>query len=63
MTEVLAEEARANLMRLIPLGTLGKPDHVADAYASWLHRQPLISPVRSYRLMVVWQSNQVNKMF
>jgi 3-oxoacyl-[acyl-carrier protein] reductase len=31
MTEVLSEEAKANLTRLIPLGTLGKPDYVAEA--------------------------------
>lgn len=31
MTEVLSEEARTGLMRLIPLGTLGKPEYVADA--------------------------------
>ena len=31
MTEVLSEEARDKLMRLIPLGTLGKPEYVADA--------------------------------
>ena len=30
MTEVLSEEARENLMRLIPLGTLGKPEYVAE---------------------------------
>ena len=42
MTEVLAEEARANLMRLIPLGTLGKPDHVADAVCF------LASPAAAY---------------
>ena len=42
MTEVLAEDARANLMRLIPLGTLGKPDHVADAVCF------LASPAAAY---------------
>ena len=31
MTDVLSEEAKSNLMRLIPLGTLGKPEYVADA--------------------------------
>ena len=42
MTEVLAEEARANLMGLIPLGTLGKPEHVADAVCF------LASPAAAY---------------
>ncbi len=31
MTEVLTEEARTRLLSLIPLGTLGKPEYVADA--------------------------------
>jgi 3-oxoacyl-[acyl-carrier protein] reductase len=31
MTEVLSEEARAGLLSLIPLGTLGKPEYVANA--------------------------------
>lgn len=31
MTEVLSEEARNRLLSLIPLGTLGKPEYVANA--------------------------------
>jgi len=31
MTDVLSDEARANLISLIPLGTLGKPEYVANA--------------------------------
>lgn len=31
MTEVLSEEARAKLTSLIPLGTLGKPEYIANA--------------------------------
>ncbi len=31
MTDVLSEEAKSNLMKLIPLGTLGKPGYVAEA--------------------------------
>jgi 3-oxoacyl-[acyl-carrier protein] reductase len=31
MTEVLSEEARRRLLELIPLGKLGKPEHVANA--------------------------------
>jgi 3-oxoacyl-[acyl-carrier protein] reductase len=31
MTDVLSDEAKDNLMRLIPLGSLGKPEFVADA--------------------------------
>ena len=31
MTDVLSDEARTNLTNLIPLGTLGKPEYVANA--------------------------------
>lgn len=31
MTDVLSDEARANLISLIPLGNLGKPEYVANA--------------------------------
>lgn len=31
MTDVLSEDARKRLLDLIPLGTLGKPEYVADA--------------------------------
>lgn len=31
MTDVLSDDAKANLMRLIPLGSLGKPEYVAEA--------------------------------
>jgi 3-oxoacyl-[acyl-carrier protein] reductase len=42
MTEALSTEARDNLMRLIPLGILGKPEYVADAVVF------LASPAASY---------------
>jgi len=42
MTDVLSEEARTDLLRLIPLGTLGKPEYVADAVVF------LTSPAASY---------------
>jgi 3-oxoacyl-[acyl-carrier protein] reductase len=31
MTEVLSEESRAKLIQAIPLGTLGKPEYIAEA--------------------------------
>ncbi len=42
MTDVLSEEAKANLTRLIPLGSLGKPEYVAEAVAF------LLSPAACY---------------
>lgn len=42
MTDVLSEEARANLMERIPLGYLGKPEFVAEAVVF------LASPAASY---------------
>ncbi len=42
MTDALSAEARENLMRLIPLNFLGKPEHVADAVVF------LASPAASY---------------
>lgn len=42
MTEALSEDARENLMKMIPLGSLGKPEFVADAVIF------LVSPAASY---------------
>jgi 3-oxoacyl-[acyl-carrier protein] reductase len=42
MTDALSEEAKHNLFKAIPLGTLGKPEYVADAVVF------LASPAASY---------------